>query len=326
MVQNTSLEDNQFLQDSGAQYPIICGAMYPCSNPELIAAVAEAGGLPVIQPLSLTYVHGFEFREGIRAIRKLTAGPLALNLIVEQSVKLYQKRMEEWLEVALDEGIRFVVTALGDPKWVVQKVNQAGGIVYHDVTERKYAQKALSRGARGLICVNNRAGGHAGKKSPQELYSELQDLDVPLIQAGGIGCKADFEQALALGYQGIQMGTRFIASKECTAHDDYKSAIIKASADDIVLTTRVTGVPLAVINTPFLEKHGKDAGWLARKLLKGHRTKHWMRLYYSLRSVFRLKSSNFRALSTKDFWQAGKSVQGVTAVSSVREIFDEFVG
>jgi nitronate monooxygenase len=320
-----NMSDNQFLKDSGVQYPIICGAMYPCSNPELLAAVAEAGGLPVIQPLSLTYVHGHEFREGIRAIRKMTNKPLALNLIVERSVKLYQKRMEEWLEVALEEGIRFIVTALGDPKWVVQQVEQAGGLVYHDVTERKYAEKALSRGVRGLICVNNRAGGHAGKKSPEELYRELHDLNVPLVQAGGIGCKADFEEAMALGYQGIQMGTRFIASQECTAHSEYKDAIVEAKADDIVLTTRVTGVPLAVINTPFLEKHGRDAGWLARRLLKGHKTKHWMRLYYSLRSVFRLKSSNFRALSTKDFWQAGKSVEGVTQVKTVKEIFEEFV-
>lgn len=320
------MSDNQFLKDSGVQFPIICGAMYPCSNPELLAAVAEAGGLPVIQPLSLTYVHGHEFREGIRAIRKMTDKPLALNLIVERSVKLYQKRMEEWLEVALEEGIRFIVTALGDPKWVVQQVEQAGGLVYHDVTERKYAEKALSRGVRGLICVNNRAGGHAGKKSPEELYRELHDLNVPLVQAGGIGCKADFEEAMSLGYQGIQMGTRFIASQECTAHSEYKDAIVAAKGDDIVLTTRVTGVPLAVINTPFLEKHGRDAGWLARRLLKGHRTKHWMRLYYSLRSVFRLKSSNFRALSTKDFWQAGKSVEGVTQVKTVRDIFDEFVG
>lgn len=319
------MSENQFLKDSGVEFPIICGAMYPCSNPELLAAVAQAGGLPVIQPLSLTYVHGYEFRDGIRAIRKLTDKPLALNLIVERSVKLYQKRMEEWLEVALDEGIRFIVTALGDPKWVVQQVEQAGGLVYHDVTERKYAEKALSRGVRGLICVNNRAGGHAGKKSPAELYHELQDLNVPLVQAGGIGCKADFEEAMALGYQGIQMGTRFIASQECTAHPEYKDAIVEAKADDIVLTTRVTGVPLAVINTPFLEKHGRDAGWLARRLLKGHRTKHWMRLYYSLRSVFRLKSSNFKALSTKDFWQAGKSVEGVTQVKTVKEIFDEFV-
>lgn len=319
------MSENQFLKDCGVQYPIICGAMYPCSNPELLAAVAEAGGLPVIQPLSLTYVHGHEFREGIRAIRKMTDKPLALNLIVERSVKLYQKRMEEWLEVALEEGIRFIVTALGDPKWVVQQVEQAGGLVYHDVTERKYAEKALSRGVRGLICVNNRAGGHAGKKSPAELYHELQDLNTPLVQAGGIGCKADFEEAMALGYQGIQMGTRFIASQECTAHSEYKDAIVEAKADDIVLTTRVTGVPLAVINTPFLEKHGRDAGWFARRLLKGHKTKHWMRLYYSLRSVFRLKSSNFKALSTKDFWQAGKSVEGVTQVKTVKEIFDEFV-
>ncbi len=314
-----------FLKHSGVQHPIICGAMYPCSNPELIAAASDAGGLGIIQPLSLTYVHGHDLREGIQKIRGLTQKPVGFNLIVEQSVKIYQKRMEMGLDVALSEGIRFFITALGNPDWVIKKVKAQGGVVYHDVTELKYALKVKDLGVSGLICVNNRAGGHAGTRSPQELYDELKDLGLPLICAGGVGSREEYRAMLALGYQGVQMGTRFIATTECTAHEEYKRAILKAKANDIVMTTRVTGVPLAVIKTAFVEKVGLETPWLVRRLLQGRKTKHWVRLYYSLRSIIKLKKSNFKPLSTKDFWQAGKSVEKIDSIVSARQVIADFV-
>jgi len=315
---------NQFTKHAGVEFPIICGAMYPCSNPELVAAASEAGGLGIVQPLSLTYVHGYEIREGLKRIRELTQKPIGLNILTEKSIKVYQKRMEHYLEVALEEGIRFFVTALGDPSWVIDKVKPKGGIVYHDVTERKYALKVLPKGVEGLICVNNRAGGHAGKLSVEDLYKDLLDLNVPLICAGGVGNPESFKKALELGYQGIQMGTRFIATKECTAHHDYKEAIIAANEDDIVLTEKVTGVPLAVINTDYIKKVGTKAGVLANFFLKRHYSKHMMRLFYSLISVFKLKRSNFRPMSSKDYWQAGKSVAGIKTVESAGDIVRSF--
>ena len=96
--------------------PLLCGAMYPCSNPELVAAVSEAGGLGIVQPISLTYVHGHEFREGLRLIRRLTSKPVGMNALIEQSSKAYRARMERWIDVALEEGVRFFVTALGNPR------------------------------------------------------------------------------------------------------------------------------------------------------------------------------------------------------------------
>jgi nitronate monooxygenase len=121
--------------------------MYPCSNPELVAAVSEAGGLGVVQPLSLTYVHGHDFREGLRHIRRLTAKPVGMNALIESSSRTYRDRMERWIEAALEEGVRFFVTSLGDPRWVVERVSAAGGVVYHDVTKRKWAEKG---GLEGL--------------------------------------------------------------------------------------------------------------------------------------------------------------------------------
>src|SRR5213075_2647763 len=95
--------DNQFTRQAGVQYPIICGAMYPCSNPELVAAASEAGGIGVLQPLSLTYVHGYEFQAGLAKIRSLTSKPIGMNVIVEKSSKTYRERMERYLDVALAE-------------------------------------------------------------------------------------------------------------------------------------------------------------------------------------------------------------------------------
>ena len=142
--------------------------MYPCSNPELIAAVSGAGGIGVIQPISMSYVHGHDLREGIRLIRSMTTNPLGFNALIEKSVSAYEERMKRWIDIALEEGVRFFITALGNPRWVVDKVHAVGGVVYHDVTERKWALKALDGGVDGLICVNGRAGGRQCL-SPAEL-------------------------------------------------------------------------------------------------------------------------------------------------------------
>jgi nitronate monooxygenase len=308
----------------GIELPIICGAMYPCSNAELVAAVSEAGGIGVVQPLSLVFVHKHDFREGLQLISKWTSKPVGMNVIVERSSKTYHDRMMHYMDVALEEGIRFFVTSLGNPGWVVEKAHSVGAVVYHDVTERKWALKGLEAGVDGLIAVNNRAGGHAGPKDARELLDELVELDVPLVCAGGIGDESAFVEALSIGYGAVQMGTRFIATNECDASDDYKEAIVESDADDIVLTERITGVPVSVIRTPYIDKVGTRAGALARWMLGGRRTKHWMRMIYSLQSFWKLKRSSHRKFSYRDYLQAGKSVAGVRAVESVPEIIQRF--
>jgi len=105
----------EFSCSLGIQTSVICGAMYPCSNPELVAAASEAGAIGIIQPLSLSYVHGYDFREGLQYIRSLTDKPVGINFILEASSKRYVERTRQWLEIALEEGIQFFVTALGNP-------------------------------------------------------------------------------------------------------------------------------------------------------------------------------------------------------------------
>jgi nitronate monooxygenase len=319
-----SLLETALTEQTGIEVPLICGAMYPCSNPELVAAASAAGGMGIVQPLSMVYVHGHDFRDGMRLIRSLTDRPVGLNVIVERSSKVYLDRMKRYVDEAIEEGVRFFVTSLGKPGWVVERAHAVGGLVYHDVTERRWAEKGLEEGVDGLIAVNERAGGHAGSKSAAELYAELADLGVPVICAGGIGREEDFVEALRLGYAGVQMGTRFIATEECTAHDDYKRAVVDAGEEDVVLTERITGVPVSVIRTPYLEKVGTKAGPIARWMLRGRRTKHWMRMLYSLQALWKLKRSSLRSFSSKDFLQAGKSVEGVTAIEPAGEVIRRF--
>ncbi len=299
--------------------------MYPCSNPELTAAVSEAGGIGILQPISLTYVHGHDYRAGIRLMRQLTDKPVGMNALIEKSSKKYQQRMSEWIDIALEEGIRFFVTSLGKPDWVAERVHAAGGLVYHDVTEMKWARIGLENGADGLICVNNRAGGHAGSKSMSELYHELQTLDVPLVCAGGVGASSDLWQALDQGYAACQLGTRFIASLECRASDAYKQALVDAGEDDIVLSEKVTGVPVSVINTAFIKNSGTGLNRFSRWMLGGNTTKHWMRMYYALKSIWQLKRSSLDETGTRDYWQAGKSVSGIDRVKSCESIMQQLL-
>jgi nitronate monooxygenase len=313
-----------FTHHTGARIPLICGPMYPCSNPELVAAVSEAGGLGVVQPISLTYVHGHEFRAGLRYIRSLTAKPIGFNALIEGSNKAYLERMRRWIDVALDEGVRFFITSLGNPKWVCDCVHATGGVVYHDVTERKWAQKGVDGGVDGLIAVNARAGGHAGPRSPEALFEELAPFGKPIVSAGGVGTPEEFARHLRLGYAAVQLGTRFIATPECKASDAYKQAIVNAGENDIVLTERLTGVPVAVIRNAYVERLGTEAGRFARWMLKGRKTKHWMRTWYALNSLRRLKGSLLTDDATADYWQAGKSVAGIHEIKPAGQIVREF--
>lgn len=312
--------ETPFTRHAGVAVPLICGPMYPCSNPELVAAVSEAGGLGVVQPIALTYVHGHELRAGLRHIRSLTSRPIGFNALIEASNKTYLARMNAWIDIALEEGVRFFITSLGDPQWVCRRVHAAGGIVYHDVTEARWARKGADGGADGLIAVNARAGGHAGSRSAAALLEELRPFGLPLIAAGGIGTAEEFAQHLCRGYAGAQLGTRFIATPECRASEAYKQAIVSAGAEDIVHTERLTGVPVAVIRNAYVDRLGTRAGPLARWMLAGRRRKHWMRTLYTLQSVWRLRKSLGANQGDAVYWQAGMSVDGIHSVMPVAQI------
>ncbi|MFL2982822.1 MAG: NAD(P)H-dependent flavin oxidoreductase [Candidatus Neomarinimicrobiota bacterium] len=303
---------NRLIQHTQVEYPIICGAMYPCSNPELVAAASNGGGIAIVQPVSLIYAHNYDLREGLKYIRSLTDKPIGFNALIEKGSKKYIKRMSDWIDIALEENIRFFITSLGKPDWVCDRVHQVGGFVYHDVTNLHWAKKGQESGVDGLICVNNRAGGHLGPKSMEKIFNELNDLGLPLICAGGIGNENELQKAIDIGYDGVQMGTRFIATLECDTSNEWKNAIVKSSEDDIVSTKRLTGVPVSVIRS---ENHQNNNHWIIEKLLNG-RFKHHIRMLLNLNSFFQLKYLSKNNRKKKEYFSAGKSVQTITSIES----------
>jgi nitronate monooxygenase len=319
-----SLADTPLTRHAHIRVPLICGPMYPCSNPELVAAVSKAGALGIVQPISLTYVHGYEFREGLRKIHTLSGGaPIGFNALIEASSKTYHNRMVRWVETALEEGVRFFLTSLGNPRWVADRVHAAGGVVYHDITERKWALKGRDGGVDGLVAVNREAGGHTGSRDPRALLDEIADLGLPVVAAGGVGNATQFRALLTMGYAGVQLGTRFIATTECNSDAAYKQAIVNATSRDVVLTERLTGVPVSVLRTPYVERLGTTVGPISRLLFRGRKTKHWIRTFYALRSLRQLKQSSVEG-ANQDYWQAGRSVDAIHEIRPAGDIVAEF--
>lgn len=316
-----------FTEAAGVELPLTLGAMYPCGNPELVAAVSAAGGLGIVQPISFSYVHAGSLTEGLKRVRDLTDKPIGFNAIVEASSKTYERRMSEWIDEALEAGVRFFVTALGNPHEVASRVHAAGGVVWHDVTELRFAKKAADEGVDGLIAVNERAGGHAGSRSLQALFDELSPLGLPILAAGGLATPEDLLEALGIGYAGIQMGTRFIATPECAVHDSYRQAIVAAGEADITLTRRLSGVPVAIIR-PEEWTHAAgtpgEPGKLLSWMLRSPRFKRWARGFLALTSLRRLKHSSREGLGYKDVFQAGKSVAAIDSIEPAGDIVRRF--
>ena len=140
----------------------------------------------------------------------------------------------------------------------------------------------------------------------------------------GWGSPQEFAHALELGYAGVQLGTRFIATHECTASDAYKRAILESGENDVVLSEKLTGVPVSVLHTPHVRRMGLRAGPLAKWLLRHNRTKHWMRLAYSVKSFWQLKRS--LRDEERELWQAGKSVAGISEIEPAGDVVRRYGG
>jgi nitronate monooxygenase len=313
--------DSRFVDQVGVDLPIVCGPMYPGSNPELVAAVSDAGGLGVVQPISLTHLYGHDFREGLRLIRSLTDRPFGVNFTLMPN-RRYRKRMEAWLDIAMEEGVKFFLTSLGKPDWVVKRAHANGIIVYHDVSKAKFAKYAVDAGVDGLNCVNNRGGGQTGSESAEVLAETLAGSGLPLICAGGVGGPADLRHALSLGYAGAQVGTRFLATTECQVTDAYKRAIVASRESDIVWTNKLAGVNSSVIRTDDVEAGGLRAGPVLSRLLKHPKTKNAARMMLLVRAVRRYKKTTTDA--GYQYWQAGKGVGEIESVEPVADVMNTF--
>ena len=146
--------------------------MYPGSNPELVAAVSEAGGFGVVQPISLTHLYGHDFREGLRLIKSLTSQPFGVNFTILENKK-YKKQLDEWMDISVEEGVKFFLTSLGKPGKIVRYAEQHGVKVYHDVHTPEVARKVADEGVHGLNCLNSSMGGQTGNRTAAEFAQQL---------------------------------------------------------------------------------------------------------------------------------------------------------
>ena len=312
-----------FLKDTGASIPVVCGPMYPGSNPELIAAVSEAGGFGVVQPLSLTSLYGHDFREGLRLIKSLTDKPFGVNFtIFGGGNKKYHDNNKKWMDISIEEGVKFLLTSLGKPTEIVKIAKKNDIKVYHDVPNKKVALAMVDCGVDGLNCINWRAGGQTGIYSAEKFMEDLKDIKIPLICAGGIGNENDYKKALEMGYSGVQLGTRFLASKECIVTKSYKNAIVNSEEKDIVWTNKIAGNNSSVIKTKDIMRGGLRTGPIINFMLRRPKLKKYARMYLMSKG---LKSYSKTAFDDSvQFWQAGKGVGGIKSIESCADILKNY--
>jgi len=311
--------ETAFTRMMNIQYPIIGAPMFLVSTSAMVVAVSEAGGIGTVP--TLNYRPEKKLDEALKEIKSRTKKPIGVNIIVNKS----NKRAQTDLKTALNHGVELFITSLGSPKEVIIEAHKQGAKVICDVVNLEHALKVQQLGADGVIAVSAGAGGHAGPISPLVLVSWLRKkLNIPVIAAGGIADGATMAAMLTLGAAAVSVGTRFIASKEAQIEQAYKDAVLKATPEDIVMTTRLSGTPAAVINTAYIKKIGLDLPWYLRALKDQKLTKKFI-----VPLIHHLGSKALEEAATgpswKNVWSAGQSVGLIDDILSCQEIVEKMV-
>lgn len=229
------------------KYPIMQGAMAQIAKAPLVAAVSNAGGLGIIASGGMS---GEELRAEIQKTKALTDKPFAVNLM------LMMTNIEELTAVIIEEGVKIVTTGAGTPKTYMPIWKEAGITVIPVVPSVMIARKMEQLGADAVVAEGTEAGGHVGETTTMALLPQVVDaVSIPVIAAGGIGDGRGIAAAFALGAQGVQIGTRFLATDECPVHENFKLACLKAKDRDTVVTGRRNGAPVRSIKNQMIKEY-----------------------------------------------------------------------
>ncbi len=303
----------------GIQYPIIMAPMFLVSNTAMIVAALESG-ITAAFP-ALNYRTDKELRDAIAEIRSKTNKPFGVNLIVNKSNFKYKGQLQTCVEL----HVNFIITSLGNPKETIEQCKAKGIKVFCDVVDLGYAEKVEALGADAVIAVNADAGGHAGNMKAEELIPLLKKhIKIPVISAGGVATGEQLKKVLDLGAEAASIGTIFIASNESPVSEDYKKALIQYGAKDIVKTTKLSGSALTVINTPYVQKMGAEAGFLEKFMLKNKWLKKYMKLFVALRGMKAIENAAFSA-TYKTVWCAGPSIEYIEEIRPLKEICEKLI-
>ena len=241
---------NRITQLFGIKYPIIQGGMIWCSGWELASAVSNSGGLGLIGAASMYHE---VLREHILKCQKSTEKPFGVNL------PLLYPDLDQHIQIIIDLGVKIVFTSAGSPEKYTPLLKDNGIRVVHVVSNLKFAKKSEEAGVEAIVCEGFEAGGHNGKEEITSMClipNISENINIPVIAAGGIGSGKSMLAAFSLGAEGVQIGSRFVASHECSAHTDFKNAVVEAKEGDTMLTLKkLTAVRL--LNNNFYQKFSK---------------------------------------------------------------------
>jgi len=301
------------------EHPIIMAPMFLVSNTTMVIKALQSGITGAIP--ALNYKTDKELRQAILEIQHASDKPFGINLIVNKSNPAYRQQLKTIIEL----GISFVITSLGNPKEVIDQCHQHGILVFCDVVDLKYAQKVEKLGADALIAVNNQAGGHPGLLDAKELITQLKtNCNLPVISAGGVSTKEQAREILNLGADGLSIGTVFIASEECQVSDDYKKAILDFGAADVVKTNKMSGSPLHVIKTPYLQEIGTKANLLERLMHKNLWLKKYVKMLILKRGMKTMEKAAFKA-TYKTVWVAGPCIEHIHSIKTIQAIIKDLI-
>ena len=291
------------LLEQRLRLPVVAAPMFLISNPQLVLACCRNGVVGSFPALNQRDSSGFKaWLEEIEAGLALldNPAPYAVNLIVHNS----NERLEADLAICIEHKVPIVITSLGAVKEVVDAIHGYGGLVFHDVTTRRHAEKAAEAGVDGLIAVAAGAGGHAGTWSPFALVAEIrQFFDKTVLLAGCINHGREILAAEVLGADLAYLGTRFIGTTESHAPDAYKEMLLASRAADIIHTPAVSGVPASFMRKS-LETAGFDMAALNSKGEAGNK----------------LKPLSDEAKAWKTVWSAGQGVGEISDLPSTDQL------
>ena len=313
------MENKNFIKK--LRLPIIQSPMFIVSNARLVIASSRAGIIGSFPTANCRTLEALDesFSEITAALGTgKDALPWAVNIIVS---KMYARSNDD-LDLILKYKPPIVITSLGNPKEVVEKVHEYGGLVFSDVINLYHSKKAISVGVDGLILICNGAGGHTGDLSPFAFVSEVREIFDGIIIVGGSISSGDSILAIqALGADMAYMGTRFIATQESDATDEYKEMILNATASEIVKSNKITGV-----NGNWLEQSLKNAGISTKdggfkKTLSDLKRMIMPLIKQKLKVDFDI--SKVTAKRWRDIFSAGQGVGSISNVPSVEDLVIE---
>lgn len=228
------------------EYPIFQGAMARISTHKLVGAVSQAGGLGILASGGWT---AEELREEIRLTREITDKPFGVNLMLQMG------NIDALVEVIIEEKVKLVTTGAGSPEKYIPALKEAGIFIMPVIASVRHATKMEKLGVDGVIAEGQEAGGHIGQSSTMSLLPQIVDaVDIPVIGAGGIGDGRSVAAMYALGAQGIQVGTLFLATEECPISENYKQKLLEANDTATIVTGRRYRDPVRSLNNPMLVK------------------------------------------------------------------------